>query len=70
VTGNIDEANAEIIELQIGEAEIDGDSASLFFRQAVRIGARECTHQRTLSMIDMAGCPDDERRHFSNQPIF
>jgi hypothetical protein len=70
VTGNVDETDTEIIELEIGEAEIDGDTASFLFRQAVRIRARERAHHRALSVLDMACCPDDERRHFSTQDLF
>src|SRR5688572_28951393 len=69
VTGNVDKTDTEVIELEIGEAEIDGDTASLFLRQAVRIRAREGAHERTLSMIDMAGCPDDERRHSAHNLV-
>ena len=67
VTGNVDETDAEIFELEIGEAEVDGDTAALFFWQAVRIRARERAYKRTLSVVNMAGRPDDERRHFSTQ---
>ena len=44
----------------MGEAEVDRDAASFFFRQPVRIDSGKCFDQRTLAMINMAGGREDE----------
>jgi hypothetical protein len=42
VAGNVDEANAQVpSQVQVSEAQIDGDAAALLFFPAVRVRARE-----------------------------
>ncbi len=63
VTGNVDETEAQIVEFEIGKAEIDRDAASFFFRKAVGIDAGQSAHEGALSVIDVTGGADDQRRH-------
>ena len=55
MTGHIDEAYAHVTQIQIRESQIDGDAASLFLREAIRIDACQRPHQRRFSMIDVPG---------------
>ena len=56
VSRDIDEAQHDIVvAAPIGETEIDGHAATLFFRQAVGIDAGQGGHQRGLAVIDMSG---------------
>jgi len=38
-----------------------GDAASLLFRQAIGIDARERAHQRSLAVIDVPGRANNDR---------
>src|SRR5215472_4889751 len=59
--GHIDEGEPEIgREFKMGESDIDGDAAALFFGEAVGIDAGERLHQSGLAMIDVAGRSDDD----------
>jgi hypothetical protein len=60
MTGNVDEADAQVTELEICETEVDGDAASLLFRQPIRIATGQRPHQSALSMIDVTGRADDD----------
>ena len=64
VAGDVDEAEAQSgRELQVGEAEIDGDAAALFFFEAVGVDAGERFHERGLAVIDVSGGADDDVFH-------
>ena len=63
VSGNIDEANANIAQIKIGKPQVDGNTAFLFFRQAVGVGACQVAHQRALSVINMSGRAYDDGMH-------
>ena len=41
------------------KAEINGHCTALFFCQSVRVCARDCTNQRRLAVVNMAGCGDN-----------
>jgi hypothetical protein len=58
VTGNIDEPDTQIIQLEIGEAEVDRDAASFFFRKTIGIGAGQSAHESALAVIDVTGGAD------------
>ena len=45
------------------KADVDGDSAPLFFFQAVGINAGESLYQCGFSVIDMPGGADDYALH-------
>ena len=67
VAGNVDEAQAQGgRELQVGEAEVDGDAAALLFFQAVGVDAGERFDQRGLAVVDVAGGADDDVLHQSH----
>ncbi len=55
MAGNVDEAELS----GVGVAEVDGDAAPFFLRQAVGVDARQCFDQRGLAVIDVAGGADD-----------
>ena len=45
------------------ESEINRNSAPLLLRQTVRIHAGQSAHKRSLPMIYVPGCADDDRTH-------
>ena len=45
------------------ESDIDGDAAPLFFFQPVGVGAGERAYERALAMVDVTGCPHNDRFH-------
>ena len=55
-----EEAEAGRRQVQVGEAEVDRDTARLLFRQAIGVGAGQRLDQRALAVIDVAGGGDDE----------
>ena len=57
---NVEDSGPGDGKLQVGKAEVDGDSARLLFRQAVGIGAGQRFHERALAVIDVTGGGDDE----------
>ena len=60
VPRHVDEAeHGAVRRRQIGEAEIDGNAARLFFLEPVGIDAGQRAHQRGLAVIDVAGGSDD-----------
>ena len=64
VAGHVDEAEAEAgRELQVREAEIDGDAAALLLFEAVGVDAGEGFDERGLAVIDVAGGADDDVLH-------
>src|SRR5829696_9290330 len=67
MAGNVNEAKAQIVEVEVGEAEVDGDAASFFFRKTIRIDAGQSTHQGALSVIDVTCGADNQGRHVSHR---
>src|SRR5256885_1627468 len=59
VARNIDKAEANAAFFEKCEPKIDGDPATLFFLEAVRMGASESLDERGLAMVDVAGGADD-----------
>jgi hypothetical protein len=60
VAGHVDEAQRLAVgRVQVGVAQLDGDAAALFFRQAVGVHAGERAHQRGLAVVDVARGADD-----------
>jgi len=53
---------------KLRETELDGDAAPLLLAQPVGIGAGERVHQRRLTMVDMPGSAENERRHRLSLP--
>ncbi len=45
----------------VGEAEIDADSAGLLLLETIRPDAGESLHEEGLAMVDMSGRSDDHR---------
>jgi hypothetical protein len=45
----------------IGEADVDGQTATLLLIQPIGIDARQCAHQAGLAMVDMSCSGDDHR---------
>src|SRR5205823_1817630 len=46
-------------EIEVREAELDGDAALLLLLQAVGVDAGERAHQRGLAVVDVSGGADD-----------
>ena len=64
VAGHVDEAQPQRgRQLEVREAEVDGDAAALLFFQAVGIDAGQRFDQRGLAVIDVAGGADDDVLH-------
>jgi hypothetical protein len=63
VTGNINETDAHVSQIEVRKAKIDRDAALLFFREPVRITSGKRAHQRALAMIDVTGSADDNGFH-------
>jgi hypothetical protein len=59
VAGNVYEAYANILKIKLGKTQINRDPAPLLLRQTIRIHTRQRTHERSLSMIYVPGCADD-----------
>src|SRR5437870_1411748 len=62
----INKAEAHIAKIEIGKAQINGNSAPLLFGQTVGIFAGQSADQRTLAVIDVSCCADDYRSHLGN----
>ena len=60
VPGHIDKANLYVTQIEIGKTNVDRNTSSLFFRQPIRINARQRAHQRSLAVIDMSRRADDD----------
>ena len=64
VAGHVDEGGDEAVaEVQVGEAQVDGDPAFLLFLEAVRIDAGQRPDEGALAVIDVARGADDQRAH-------
>ena len=60
VSGHVDEADHIAgVGLAVSEAEVDGNAALFFFRQAVGVDARQRFDQRGLAVIDVSRRGDD-----------
>ena len=46
-------------QVEMGKAEVDGDAARLFFRQAIGVSAGERFDQGAFPVIDVTGGRDD-----------
>src|SRR5882724_1377602 len=63
MTRNINEAYAYVTKIKISKTQIDSDTATLLFRKAIRVLAGQGLDERTLTVIYVAGCADDDGRH-------
>src|ERR1019366_1111271 len=64
MTGNVYKSEAYAgRKFEVREAEINGNTATLFFLQTVRIDARQGPHQGRLSVVDVAGGAGDDIAH-------
>jgi hypothetical protein len=62
VTGNVDHAELDFVEVEGGKTQFDRDAATLFFGQAVRVHPRERLHEGGLAVVDMARGAEDQPR--------
>ena len=60
VAGHVHDADGIVAELEMREADVDGDAAFLLFGQAVAINASQRFDQGGLPMIDVAGSAENE----------
>ena len=70
VAGHVDDAEAEVAEVEGGEADVDGDAAGLLLGQAVAVDAGEGLDERGLAVVDVAGGAEDQVAwHGSSRPF-
>ena len=60
VAGHVDDAEAEVAQVEGGEADVDGDAAGLLLGQAVAVDAGEGLDERGLAVVDVAGGAEDQ----------
>src|SRR5262249_48227162 len=63
VPGAIDNAEPVVAEVEPGEPDVNGDAASLLFRQPIAVGAREGLDEGGLAVVNVAGCAEDPVAH-------
>ncbi len=68
VAGNIDNAQPEGGQLQVSEANVNGDAAGFFFGQAVAVNAGQGLDQRGLAVVDVPGGAQDQVGHHCRTP--
>jgi hypothetical protein len=59
MTRNVYEADGEVSQSKLGEAQINRNPAPLLFRQTIRVHARQRTHKRSFPVIYMTGSADN-----------
>ena len=60
VAGNVDDAgHTDVRQVERREPEVDRDAASLLFRQSIGVDAGQCTHERGLAVVNVAGGAND-----------
>ena len=60
VAGHVHDAEAERRQIEVGEADVDGDAAGLFFGEAVAVDAGQRLDERGLAVVDVAGGAEDQ----------
>jgi len=63
VAWHVDEAEPDVVLLQMGKAEVDADAALLLFFEPVGIDAGQGVDERSLAMVDMSRRADDNVLH-------
>jgi hypothetical protein len=71
VPGDIDEAKAQIfivrsLQVQVREADVDGDPATLLFFETIGVDAGERFDEGGFAVIDVAGGADNDGLHVQN----
>src|SRR5260370_23408718 len=69
VARHIDDAEAEVAQIQRGEADVDGDAAFLLLRQPVAVDAGECLDERSLTVVDMTGRTENQIARHGGTPL-
>jgi hypothetical protein len=60
VAGHVHDAEAIVVQIEPGEADVDGDAAGFFLGQPVGVDAGEGLDQRGLAVVDVAGGAEDQ----------
>ncbi len=60
VAGHVHDAEVEGRQVEVGEADVDGDAAGLLFGEAVAVDAGEGLDERGLAVVDVAGGAEDQ----------
>src|SRR5262245_18093074 len=60
VPGYIDDAEAEVAQIEPRKADVDRDPAFFFLGQAVAIDSGQGFHERSLAVVDVTGGAKDE----------
>jgi hypothetical protein len=59
VPGNVDKSDPDIVDLHLGESEIDRDATLFLFGKAISVDPGKSFHERGLSVIDVPGSADN-----------
>ena len=57
VAGHVDDPQPVVVQQQLGEAQLDGDSAAFLLRQAIGVDPGQGLHQCGLAVVDVPGGP-------------
>src|SRR5262249_2166160 len=60
---HVNEAEMNVADGQVGEADVDRDAPLLLFLQTVGVNSRQRLDERSLAVIDVAGRADDNSFH-------
>jgi hypothetical protein len=60
VPGDVDEAEADVPQIEEREAEVNGDAAALLFLEAVGVCPGQGLYQRGFPVVNVAGRADDD----------
>ena len=62
VAGHVDDADGSAAwQVESSKSQLNGDAATLFFDQAVGVGAGECLYERRFAVVDVARGANDDR---------
>jgi hypothetical protein len=64
MAGNVDNSELDARKRQVGETEVDRDSAPLLFRQSVGVDPRQATDEARLAMVDVTGRTKNQMTRF------
>jgi hypothetical protein len=60
VTGHIHESKLPAAIGPVGKTQINRHAAPLFFGQPVRVGASQCLDKRSLAVVNVTGCTNND----------
>ena len=64
VAGNVHNADAKTVKVEIRKPKVDRDPAFLLFRQTVGIHSRQAADQTRFAVVDVTGRAEDQMSSF------